>query len=87
MPRRVKPTIVDTPGNDDALAFLLSIQNNPAMPVDMRIRAAIAAAPYQHQKLGNAGLKHQRKGKAEAVSAGRFKPAEAPPLNGRGKVK
>jgi hypothetical protein len=87
MARIAKTKLLTTPGNSDSLDFLLSVQNDPKAPAELRIRAAIAAAPYQHTKQGNRGLKVQRKDRAEVVSGGRFKPAEAPPLNGRDKVK
>ena len=73
--------------NPDALEFLLSVQNDTKMALEFRIRAAIAAAPYQHAKKGNHGLKAKRQEMADGVSKGRFKPAEAPPINGKSGVK
>ena len=35
----------------DVLEFLASVYQNPAMPIDTRIRAAQAFAPYRYPKL------------------------------------
>jgi len=36
------------------LDFLLGVMRNPYVPADLRIKVALAAAPFVHAKLGNA---------------------------------
>lgn len=49
----------------EALEFF---QNHPAVPVALRIKAAQAAAPFKHKKLGEMGKKESNK--AAAAGAG-----------------
>lgn len=68
------------PQTDDALEFLKAAMNDAAMPVAQRVRAAIAAAAYQHAKKGESGKRAGAEGAAKVAAAGRFRPAAAPPL-------
>jgi phage terminase small subunit len=69
---------------DDSLEFLLAIQNDPKAPAELRMRAAIAAAPYQHSKKGEQGKKDHRQRSAVQVSKGRFAPQAPPPDKEKG---
>ena len=61
-----KPAVVmdDTEGMDP-LDFLLMVQNSGEVPVDLRIRAATAAAQYKHAKIGEGGKKDKKDGAAK----------------------
>lgn len=64
------------------LDFLKAVQRNKTLPLETRMRAAMAAAPYAHAKLRDAGmgLKDERKKKARDVGAAssRYAPGAAP---------
>lgn len=55
------------PVTDEPLAFLLAVQNHPAVDIKTRVRAAIAAAQYKHTKRHDGGKKEQAQ--ADAVTA------------------
>ncbi len=82
-----KPATVEVgdPANRDALDFLLSVMNDQTAPIAQRVRAAVAAAQYQHHKAGDGGKKD---GQAEAAkkAASKFSAAAPPKLvvNNRG---
>jgi len=65
------------PGQDP-LDFLLSVQNNPHAPLKDRIRSAVAAAQYVHQKRHDGGKKDETAEKAKKAAAGRFGARPAP---------
>lgn len=50
----------------DALEFFM---NDPAVPVALRIKAATAAAPFKHKRLGEAGKKEAAKSAAASAGA------------------
>lgn len=62
--------------NLDPLEYLLRVMNDPASPQHRRDRAAIAAAPYVHGKVGEKGKKEA---KNEAAAASRRFPTGKPP--------
>jgi phage terminase small subunit len=66
------------PATDDPLAFLMAVQNHPAVDIKTRLRAAIAAAQYKHTKRGDGGKKDEAADKAKKAGAGKFKSAPAP---------
>ncbi len=78
------PVIANGADLDDDLSpldFLKAIQRNKALPIETRIRAAMAAAPYTHAKLRDAGMgiKDERKKKGEAAAgSSRLAPGVAP---------
>jgi phage terminase small subunit len=49
------------------LEALEHFQNDPAVPVALRIKAATAAAPFKHKKLGESGKADQNKPAADAA--------------------
>ena len=75
------PPELGSPDEDlSPLDFLKAVQNDKKNPLDLRMRAAVAAAPYVHFKPREGGIKDERKKKAQTVGAGsRFAPS-APPL-------
>lgn len=79
----VLPQGVDLDEDLSPLDFLKAVQRDKRQPLEVRIRAAVAAAPYTHAKLRDAGmgLKDERKKKARDTGAAstRFAPG-APPL-------
>lgn len=66
-----------------SLEFAMAIINDDEKPLAERRRLAIAALPYQHEKLAErpAGKKEQKGARAKQVaSAGRFSTPSAPRL-------
>ena len=57
-----------------------SVYTNAAVPLNHRVRAAIAAAQYEHFKRGDGGKKDGEKEKAEKVSGGKYSSLGAPRL-------
>lgn len=62
------------------LEIMESIANDEAVPLELRLRAAQAAAPYIHPKIGEAGKKEGRKKAAGDVAGGKFAPSAPPKL-------
>jgi len=67
------------PAVQDPLSYMLGVMNNPKAEPDRRDRMAIAAAPFVHGKVGEAGKKQARADAARAAGGGRFAPAPPPP--------
>ncbi len=63
---------------DDPKELLRDVMNNPALDVKMRVQAAVALLPFEHQKMGDTGKKEQREQAAEQVVTGRFAPSPPP---------
>jgi hypothetical protein len=69
---------VDLPPNATSLDFLKAIYRNPDVPIERRMRAAIAALPFEHPKLsinaqfGSLGdrMEEQLKAQIERSGAG-----------------
>jgi hypothetical protein len=62
------------------LEFLLGQMHNEGLPIDVRAKMAIAAAPFVHARAdGSKGKKGEREEKAKAAGSGKFA-AGAPPL-------
>lgn len=72
----------EVPGVEDQkpLEFLKSVYTNAAVPLNHRVRAAIAAAQYEHFKRGDGGKKDSDKEKAEKASGGKYSSLGAPRL-------
>ncbi len=68
------------PKTDEPLTFLLAVQNNEAVDVKTRVRAAIAAAQYLHTKRHDGGKKEEAAGRAKKAAAGKFGAAPPPKL-------
>lgn len=76
-----KETVFAPPSDGmSPLEFLLWAQNQELVPLDLRIRAATAAAPYKHQKLGEGGKKDKEGDAAKDAAKGRFAPLTPPRL-------
>lgn len=63
----------------DPKQFLMDQMNDTELEMRMRIDAAKALMPFDHQKLGEGGKKEQRLGNAKAISQGRFAVPLPPP--------
>jgi phage terminase small subunit len=63
----------------DPLDFLRAVWTGEVDASATQVRAAQAALPFKHQKLGEGGKKEQRQDAAKKV-AGRFKSAAPPKL-------
>jgi phage terminase small subunit len=61
------------------LEFLLAVMNDQGADVQIRIKAAQAAAQYMHTRTDR-GKKEQRRESAERAGRGRYAPAEPPRL-------
>lgn len=66
---------------DDPMDLLKAEMNNPLLDPRVRIQAATALLPYQHQKLGESGKKEKADDAARGVATGRFQPAKPPQLS------
>lgn len=66
---------------DDAEQYLMSVINNPEVPRDDKIKAALGVIPYQKPKLADkpAGKKETAAGRAAAAAEGGSKFAPRPP--------
>ena len=51
MPRATRHKVRSRTDTGTPLAFLLSVMRDPKQPDDVRLQAAIAAAPYVHPRL------------------------------------
>jgi len=69
------PEAADTP-----LDFLIGVMNDPMQEPRLRVRAAVAAAQYQHTKRGDGGKKDEKERAAKVAGAGKFSPAAPPKL-------
>lgn len=78
-PPKEKPAGPAPKPAEDPLAFLLGVMNDVAQDPQLRVKAAIAAAQYTHQKKGEGGKKESKAAAAKKV-AGRFGPPTAPKL-------
>lgn len=70
-------TVASTP-KATPLEVLQAMMNDASVPVAQRIKAAQAAAPYVHAKIGEGGKKDAAVAKAKAV-AGKFSSPPPPP--------
>jgi hypothetical protein len=64
------------------LEFAMASINDPEMPIDVKVRLAIAVMPYQHAKLAEiaAGSKAAEAAAVEKAGKGRFAVPPAPRL-------
>lgn len=67
-------------GFSDPLEFLRAVWKGEIDANPTQVRAASAALPFVHQKLGEGGKKDAAKAAAEKVSATRFTPTSPPRL-------
>lgn len=72
------PVLAPAMEGQTPLDFLLSVQNDPAVPIQDRIRAAVAAAQYVHPKMGEGGKKHAAKQAQQEADVGLYA-RRAPP--------
>ncbi len=63
---------------EDPKEFLRAVMNDRQEDRKMRLQAAVALLPYEHQKLGESGKKEQKDKEAAAAGRGRFAPGMAP---------
>jgi phage terminase small subunit len=64
--------------SEDAKTFLIGVMTDAKVDARLRIDAAKALLPYQHQKIGEAGKKEGKQAAAKVAGAGRFAPAVVP---------
>ncbi len=64
--------------NITPLEYLLKIMRDETLDKDVRSRAAIAAAPFIHQKAGEVSPKNQATDRAILASRGKFAAGRAP---------
>lgn len=64
---------------EDPKEFLQAAMNDRTLDPKMRMQAAIALLPFEHQKLGESGKKEQKDSAAQNAVTGRFAPATPPP--------
>lgn len=75
--RKPKPPCVT--GERDPLEFLLDVMQGNVAANAAQVKAAIAAAPYVHQKRGDGGKKDRAAADAKkAAAGGKFAPSKAP---------
>jgi hypothetical protein len=55
--RELQRLAAEVPDKDSPLAFMLSVLQDPDLPLDLRLDAAKNAAPYLHPKLAAVTLK------------------------------
>lgn len=65
--------------HDDPLAFLKAVWKGELEANAAQVRAATAALPFVHQKLGEGGKKDARAAAAKSAAGGKFA-STAPPL-------
>lgn len=66
---------------EDPKDLLRDAMNDRKQEMKLRIQAATALLPYEHQKLGESGKKENAQTAASRATTGRFKPASAPQLS------
>lgn len=74
--RKPKPPCVT--GERDPLEFLIGVMTGEIPANAAQVKAAIAAAPYVHQKRGEGGKKDAAADKAKKASGGKFAASKAP---------
>lgn len=78
--------VADLLSHKDPKVFLLALMNDSGADVKLRADAAKALMPFMHKKIGEGGVKDQKKDAAKVAGAGRFGAVEPPRLvasNGR----
>ncbi len=83
--RKPKPPAVAD--HDDPLVFLKAVWKGELVASPAQVRAATAALPFTHQKLGEGGKKEGASRRAEKASGGRFGAAAPPRLVASGGMK
>ncbi len=79
--RKPKPAkALKVPAGLDPVDFLLAVQDDSESDPKLRVRAAIAAAQYLHNKKGEGGKKDERQAAAEKAGKGRYAPSAPPKL-------
>lgn len=68
----IPPVLTPSIEGQDPLSFLLATQNDAAVPLKDRIRAAVAAAQYVHPKMGEGAKKVAAKAAASVAGEGKF---------------
>ena len=67
-----------SPGDENPLAYMLRVMNDPKTDDNRRDKLAIAAAPFMHRRAGEVGKKAEKDKAAREAGGGRFG-ATAPP--------
>jgi phage terminase small subunit len=73
------PILATMPATADALEFLRGVMSDDALDMRLRIDAAKALMPYQHEKPGNTGKRENQADAAKSASKGKFA-ASKPPM-------
>ncbi len=73
--------------HEDPLAFLKAVWKGEIDASPAQVRAATAALPFVHRKLGEGGKKDQQNEAAKRSATGRFSTAAPPKLVASGGVK
>lgn len=80
-PKKEKPLPPPSlPETETPLDFIKSVMNDIGQDVRLRLRAAIAAAQYEHVKKGDGGKKDEQAEKAKKAAGGKFAPKAPPKL-------
>lgn len=66
------------PTDEKPLDYMLRVMRDPQSHPELRVRMAVAAAPYCHKKLGEGGKKEEKDERAKAL-ASKFTPSTPPP--------
>jgi len=69
------------------LDFLVGVMNDEKQKPEFRLRAAITAAQYSHNKVGDSGKKDEQSHRANKAGAGRFASGKPPMLKVVGRKK
>jgi phage terminase small subunit len=69
--RKPAPIVAPEPAND-SLDFLRGVMNDVSQKPELRVRAAITIAQYEHAKPGEGGKKESRAEAAKFAGEGKF---------------
>ena len=67
--------------HDDSLDFLRSVMTDLSQKPELRVRAAITLAQYEHAKVSDIGKKGEKQEAAKEASKGKFGAAKPPKLS------
>jgi phage terminase small subunit len=79
-PKAEKPEFIPPPPGDTPLDFLKGVMNDISQEPKLRVQAAIAAAQYEHLKMGEGGKKDQKGEAAKRAGSGKYAAAAPPKL-------
>jgi len=78
-PKKAAPERPPVSGYTDPLQFLQAVWTGELEASVAQVRAATAALPFKHRKLGEGGKADLNKGAAEAAATGKYSPRTGPP--------